>query len=72
MGNEPVKRGTVVTIQFGPFALFKGMVTATLPRRVVVRITLKKRAILVELDRDMVASYVAARKGRSATIAGGL
>ena len=62
MVNEPVKRGTLVTIQFGPFALLKGMVTATLPRRVVVRITVKKRPILLELDRDMVALDVATRK----------
>ena len=49
-------------IQFGPFALLKGMVTGILPRRVVVRITVKKRAILLELDRDMVALDVATRK----------
>jgi transcription antitermination factor NusG len=62
MGNQLVTQGTLVTIQFGPFAKFKGMVIATLPTRVVVRITIKKRAILVELDRDMVALAEVTRK----------
>ena len=47
-------KGTTVTIQFGPFANFKGMVTSVLGRRVVVHIALDKRPVLVELDRDMV------------------
>jgi hypothetical protein len=55
MANELVAQGSLVTIQFGPFAKVKGTVTATLPTRVVVRIMIKKRAILVELGRDMVA-----------------
>jgi hypothetical protein len=62
MGTALVTRGTLVTIQFGPFVNFKGMVTATLPRRVVVRISIKDRAILVELDRDMVALAEVSRK----------
>ena len=52
MGSKPVTQGTLVTIQFGPFASFTGMVIANLPRRLVVRITCKEAgAILVELDR---------------------
>jgi len=62
MGNELVTAGRLVTIQFGPFAKVKGTVTATLPTRVVVRIVIKKRAILVELGRDMVALAEANRK----------
>jgi hypothetical protein len=62
MGNQLVTQGALVTIQFGPFAKLKGMVTATLPTRVVVRITVKKRAILLELDRDMVALSEVTRK----------
>jgi transcription antitermination factor NusG len=62
MGSELITQGTLVTIQFGPFANFAGRVTETLPRRVVVRITLKKRAILVELDRNMVALAEVTRK----------
>jgi transcription antitermination factor NusG len=62
MGSKPVTQGTLVTIQFGPFASFTGMVIAKLPRRLVVRITVKKRAILVELDRDMVAPAEVTRK----------
>jgi len=62
MGNQLVTQGALVTIQFGPFASLKGMVIATLPTRVVVRITLKRRAILVELDRDMVVLSEPTRK----------
>jgi transcription antitermination factor NusG len=62
MGSERVTQGTLVTIQFGPFANFIGRVAETLARRVVVRITVRKRAILVELDRDMVAVAEVTRK----------
>ncbi len=61
-GNGLVTEGTLVTIQFGPFAKFKGIVISTPPRRVVVRITIKKRAILVELDREMVELTKVTRK----------
>jgi hypothetical protein len=62
MGSALLTRGARVTIQFGPFINFKGTVIATPPRRVVVRIRIKKRVILVEIDRDMLALAEVSRK----------
>ena len=47
-------KGTLVTINFGPFAGLSGVVISTSPERSTVRIILKGRAVLVELDTDMI------------------
>jgi transcription antitermination factor NusG len=47
-------KGAVVSIKFGPFAGLSGVVIATSPERSTVRILLKGRAVLVELDTDMI------------------
>jgi transcription antitermination factor NusG len=41
-------------IKFGPFNGSTGVVVSTRQGRVVVRVQLKKRPVLVELDTDMV------------------
>ena len=47
-------KGTVVTINFGPFAGLSGVVISSSPQRTVVRIVIKGRSILVELDTHMI------------------
>ena len=59
-----MKRHLAVSIRFGPFIGFEGVVVSTQPERVLVRITFKDRPILVELDRSMVED---ARKARATT-----
>ncbi len=46
---------TEVTVNFGPFKGCRGTILSTAsPKRVVVKIVLKDRRVLVELDKDMV------------------
>ena len=47
-------KGTAVTINFGPFAGNSGVIVFTSRERTVVRIMLKGRALLIELDTDMI------------------
>ena len=47
-------KGTVVKISFGPFAGLDGVVISTTPQRTVVRVILRSRPVLVELDPDMI------------------
>ena len=47
-------KGTEVTINFGPFTGSKGVVISTSRERTVVRILVKGRAVLIELDTDMI------------------
>ena len=49
-----VTRGTVVTIIFGPFSGLSGVVISSSARRTVVRLILKGRSVLVDLDTDMI------------------
>jgi hypothetical protein len=43
-----------VRINFGPLTGVNGVVISTSPARTVVRITVKGRSVLVELDPDMI------------------
>ena len=47
-------KATLVSIKFGPFAGLSGVVTSTSGERTTVRIILKRRAVLVELDTNMI------------------
>jgi transcription antitermination factor NusG len=47
-------RGTMVTINFGPFVGLNGEVISTSRGRTTVRIMLKGRVVLVELDTNMI------------------
>ena len=47
-------KGKVVNIGFGPFAGLDGVVISTTPQRTVVRVILRSRPVLVELDPDMI------------------
>ena len=47
-------KGTIVTIIFGPFAGLSGEVVAITPERTMVRMILKGRSILVEVETDMI------------------
>ena len=47
-------KGTAVSIKFGPFAGLSGVVISTSSERTTVRIMLKGRAVLVELDTNMI------------------
>ena len=47
-------KGKVVTIHFGPFAGLSGLVVSTSSDRTLIRIVLKGRSTLVELDTDMI------------------
>jgi transcription antitermination factor NusG len=49
-----VTKGTVVTINFGPFAGLSGVVISTSPERTIVRIILQGRSVPVEVDTDMI------------------
>jgi transcription antitermination factor NusG len=49
-----VIKGAIVTIIFGPFAGLSGEVVAITPERTMVRMILKGRSILVEVDTDMI------------------
>jgi hypothetical protein len=52
---DTTNRQTEVTVNFGPFKGYKGIVLpAASPKRVVVKIALKHRHVLLELDEDMV------------------
>jgi transcription antitermination factor NusG len=54
--------GMVVTINFGPFAGLSGVVTSTSEERTTVRILLKGRAVLVDLETAMIR--VPVRRGK--------
>jgi len=60
-------RGSKVAIKFGPFAGSAGVVVSTRQGRVVVRVQLKKRSLLIELDEDMIEVQAknAPRAGRN-------
>jgi len=46
---------TEVTVNFGPFKGYKGTILSVAsPKRVIVKIALKDRLVVVELDKDMV------------------
>ena len=46
---------TEATVKFGPFKGYKGIIlSAASPQRLVVRIALKHRHVLIELDEDMI------------------
>ena len=47
-------KGAIVTVIFGPFAGLSGEVISITPERMMVRMILKGRSILVELDPDMI------------------
>jgi len=47
-------KGTVVSIKVGPFAGLTGVVISTSGERTTIRIMLKGRAVLVELDKSMI------------------
>ena len=50
-----MNRKPKVTVNFGPFKGYKGIIlSAAPPKRVVVKIALKHRDVLVELDEDMI------------------
>jgi len=51
---KKVTKGKVVIIHFGPFAGLSGLVVSTSPDRTVVRVILKGRSTLVELDTNMI------------------
>jgi len=54
-------KGTVVSIKFGPFVGLSGVVISTSGERATVRIMLKGRAVLIELDTNMI--HVPVRHG---------
>ena len=47
-------KGTIVSIKFGPFAGLSGVIISTFGERTIVRIMLKGRAVLVELETNMI------------------
>lgn len=49
-----VIKGAIVTIIFGPFAGLSGEVVAITPERTMVRMILKGRSVLVEVETDMI------------------
>jgi transcription antitermination factor NusG len=49
-----VVKGTLFRIRFGPFAGLDGVVISATPQRTIVRVTLRSRPVLVELDPDMI------------------
>jgi len=49
-----VTKGSVVTINFGPFSGLSGVVISSSPERTVVRLILQGRSIPIELDTDMI------------------
>jgi transcription antitermination factor NusG len=53
--------GMMVTINFGPFAGLSGIVVSTSGERTTVRIILKGRAVLVDLETDMIRAPVTQR-----------
>lgn len=61
-------KGTVVTINFGPFSGLNGVVISTSPQRTVVRIILKGRSIPVEVDTNMIRMPVRDRIPRPAEL----
>ncbi len=58
-------KGKVVKIGFGPFAGLDGVVISTTPLRTIVRVILKNRPVLVELDPDMIREPVREEVKRS-------
>jgi transcription antitermination factor NusG len=56
----------MVKINFGPFAGLDGVVISNSTHRTVVRVSLKGRPVLVELDQDMIRTPARDEVKRSA------
>ncbi|MBZ5675082.1 MAG: hypothetical protein LAP61_12625 [Acidobacteriia bacterium] len=59
-------KGTVVTINFGPFSGLSGVVICSSRERTVVRLILQGRSVPVELDTDMIRKPARERMQRPA------